>query len=225
MVEDGAYNRLLRQYYRTGKPLPAIAEVLLRVCRAFADDEKAATLKVLHEFFFLEADGWHNKRADEELARASQLSEKRRDAGKKGAEKTNSKKSAIAEVLPSQLPTQPQPQKKVFVLPPWIPREAWDQYEVMRKRIRKPMTDRARELAVGDLEKLMKDGEDVEQVLNQSILKSYTGLFPVKKDNTKSSKGLDLNDLYGAVNEQTGIHQADARAIAGGIPNAVERRR
>jgi uncharacterized protein YdaU (DUF1376 family) len=110
LAEDGAYRRLLSHYYQNRKPLPANAELLLRVCRAFAEHEKAAVAAVLAEFFTLEADGYHNRRCDEELSKLSQVSEKRRVAGKKGAETTNRKKSAIAAILPNRLPTQLQPQ-------------------------------------------------------------------------------------------------------------------
>jgi uncharacterized protein YdaU (DUF1376 family) len=181
LAEDGAYRRLLSHYYQTRKPLSANADILLRVCRAFADSEKAAVTTVLEQFFVLEEDGYHNHRADEEIHKASQISEKRRDAGLLGAEKTNSQRSANGSAKKRQMPTQPQPQGgSRFALPNWIPREAWDQYEVMRKRIRKPMTDRARELAVKELEQLQVDGNEPELVLNQSILKSWQGLFALK---------------------------------------------
>lgn len=72
-----------------------------------------------------------------------------------------------------------------FVLPSWIPREAWDEYEIMRKKIRKPMTDKARTLAIAELENLRNAGHDPEMVLNQSVLNSWQGLFPLR-DRPKS---------------------------------------
>jgi uncharacterized protein YdaU (DUF1376 family) len=110
LAADGAYRRLLSHYYRTRKPLPANAEILLRVCRAFDDSEKAAVLMVVGEFFTLEDDGYHNRRADEELDKQAQVSEKRREAGKKGAETTNGKRAAIGSANERQLPTQLQSQ-------------------------------------------------------------------------------------------------------------------
>jgi len=83
LVEDGAYRRLLDHYYATRKPLPAIAEQLQRICRAVADEEKEAVLIVVQQFFILEADGYHNRRADEEIAKALEISGKRRAAAKK----------------------------------------------------------------------------------------------------------------------------------------------
>lgn len=100
-VEDSAYRKLLDHYYSTGK-LPAIAEILLRVCRAFADDEKAAVLKVAAEFF-QEVDGFLvQERVAKEIDKSQYLSGIRSDAGKKGASKTNVKTPAIdAAIAPA----------------------------------------------------------------------------------------------------------------------------
>jgi len=78
MIEHGAYTLLLDYYYATEKPLDANASVLHRVCRAFAQEEKDALQSVLHKFFTLKDDGWHNTRADEELAKRIDISGKRR---------------------------------------------------------------------------------------------------------------------------------------------------
>lgn len=108
MVQDGAYRRLMDQYYLTGDHLPANADELLRICRAFADDEKSAVTHVLARFFVLSDDGWHHERIDSELARRAELSQTRADAGKKGADKTNGKRSAKGRQVPIHLHTQSQ---------------------------------------------------------------------------------------------------------------------
>lgn len=82
LMEHGAYRLLLDYYYKHKKPLPANASVLHRVCRAFADEERDSIQSVLDQFFTLKADGWHQKRADEELKRAAEISKKRAAAAK-----------------------------------------------------------------------------------------------------------------------------------------------
>jgi hypothetical protein len=62
----------------------------------------------------------------------------------------------------------------------WVPQAEWAAFEDMRRRIRKPMTDRARELAVSKLAELRDEGHDPAEVLNQSVMNSYQGLFPLK---------------------------------------------
>lgn len=106
MVQDGAYRRLMDEYYLTGEPLPANAEILLRVCRAFDDAEKAAVLFVLPKYFVEGDDGWHHLRIDEEIVKRADLSAKRAASGKFGAAKTNENK---AKKPVQQLPTHSHP--------------------------------------------------------------------------------------------------------------------
>lgn len=65
-------------------------------------------------------------------------------------------------------------------LPDWIPARAWQHYLEMREQIRKPMTPRAIILAVRELGNLASRGNNPEEVLNQSILNSWSGLYEVK---------------------------------------------
>jgi uncharacterized protein YdaU (DUF1376 family) len=69
LLEDAVYSRLLRRYYLQEAPLPADERQVARLAGARTPDEVEAVKVVLAEFFTLESDGWHNKRADEEIAR------------------------------------------------------------------------------------------------------------------------------------------------------------
>ena len=69
MLEDAAYGRMLRIYYRTEKPLPADVRQVCRLARAQSKAERDAVQAVLDEFFVLAEDGWRQQRADAELAR------------------------------------------------------------------------------------------------------------------------------------------------------------
>ena len=64
-----------------------------------------------------------------------------------------------------------------FALPDWVPIDAWQGFEEMRKKIRKPLTDRARKLILAELKKL---GDDPVALLNQSVQNSWSGIFPLK---------------------------------------------
>jgi uncharacterized protein YdaU (DUF1376 family) len=78
----------------------ANADVLYRVCRAFADEERAAVDLVLQKFLVLREDGWHQDTCDEEIAKANKISGKRSEAGKKGQQmrqQNDSKRAASAE--------------------------------------------------------------------------------------------------------------------------------
>lgn len=68
-VEDGVYRRLLDRYYTTEAPLPADVRECCKLARASTSAERNAVKAVLAEFFTLRDDGYHQGRADEEIAR------------------------------------------------------------------------------------------------------------------------------------------------------------
>jgi uncharacterized protein YdaU (DUF1376 family) len=67
MLEDAAYCRMIRIYYRTEKPLPPDVNLVCRLVRASNKLEREAVQQVLTDFFELQDDGWHQTRCDEEL--------------------------------------------------------------------------------------------------------------------------------------------------------------
>lgn len=71
-----------------------------------------------------------------------------------------------------------------FVLPDWMPTEAWDGYVAMRKKQRKPMTDRARDLKVAELQRFRDEGYDIEAILDKSTANSWTDIYAPKDGST-----------------------------------------
>lgn len=91
---------------------------------------------------------------------------------------------APSKPLPSQNKNRTRTEKgevaSPFLLPSWIPRESWDGYVAMRVKGKKPMTDRARDLVIAELEKLRGQGHDVGKVLDRSTVKNWTDVYPLK---------------------------------------------
>jgi uncharacterized protein YdaU (DUF1376 family) len=85
LAQHGAYRLLLDHYYSTAAPLPSDISALHRICRAFDQAERDAVDFVLKEFFELRTDGFHNARADVELARQSEIRERLSNSGRRGA--------------------------------------------------------------------------------------------------------------------------------------------
>lgn len=77
-LEEGIYFRLLRIYYDSERPLPNDIGRVQRLARAMSDDEKHVVQDMLDEFFVNCDDGWHHNRADEELQKFYEKSEKAR---------------------------------------------------------------------------------------------------------------------------------------------------
>lgn len=69
-----------------------------------------------------------------------------------------------------------------WALPDWIPAEPWRQFEEMRRKKKKPMTDAARKLAVNKLDALRGAGHDVATMLDQTILHAWDTFYAPKAD-------------------------------------------
>jgi hypothetical protein len=103
----------------------------------------------------------------------------------------------------SQSVSDPEP------LPEWIDVESWEGWIESRKAKRNPLTPAARKLAIRDLEKLRGQGQDAKAVIEQSTLRGWTGLFPVKAElnghgppaRKSAHSGFDLIDYSEGVDE------------------------
>lgn len=102
-VEDAAYHRMLRRYYQQEKPLPNDVVLICRLIAARSKEERQAVDLVLTEFFTLEDDGWHQKRADRELEIYRNKTEAARLNGTKGGRPANPK---ITNPVSDGVPTE-----------------------------------------------------------------------------------------------------------------------
>jgi DNA replication protein DnaD len=64
---------------------------------------------------------------------------------------------------------------------------AIEDFKEFRKKIKKPMTDRAVELLIDKLNKLASDDETKIAILDQSIVNGWQGIFPLKEDTQRQS--------------------------------------
>jgi len=67
-----------------------------------------------------------------------------------------------------------------FVLPDWIPKEPWDGFVEMRKKQKKPLTDRARDLKVSELQRFQAAGHDIGAILDRSTANCWIDLYEPK---------------------------------------------
>lgn len=81
---------------------------------------------------------------------------------------------------------------------------AIQEFITFRKKIKKPMTDHAVKLMLSKLNKLTSDIDEQVEILNQSILNGWQGIYPLKREEKKSGQnGIvideskdDLDDLF-----------------------------
>ena len=103
-AQHGIYLLLIMHYWTTGG-LPDDDGQLARIASVSAAEWRKNRATV--EKFFLP--GWKHGRVEEELAKAAEISSKRRDA----AEQMHRNRVANADALAEQMQTQPQPQSQL----------------------------------------------------------------------------------------------------------------
>jgi hypothetical protein len=81
-----------------------------------------------------------------------------------------------------------------FVLPEWVPVQEWNDWIEMRKLLKKPATRAAVQLALSKLEKWADEGQNPKLILEQSILHSWQGLFPLRVENNNGKSQLTADE-------------------------------
>lgn len=80
---------------------------------------------------------------------------------------------------PSRTEKQKQPKAALADPPCWIDKDAWIGFVEMRRRVRFPLTQRAADLVIRELEKL-RDQFDPAEVLDQSTRNGWRDVFPIR---------------------------------------------
>ncbi len=71
--------------------------------------------------------------------------------------------------------------KSVATLPDCIPLESWNAFSEMRKKQRKPMTDRAAKMIIRKLEDFNRAGWNIGAILDQSTVNCWQDVFPLRE--------------------------------------------
>ena len=179
--EDLAFRRLLDMYYDTEMPIPLDSAWLARRIRVSVE----AIESVLIDMFEKQEDGYHHARCDAEILKYQGFAE----SGKRGAAIRWSKGGDGGAIGTPSNPISNQNKKQnnnknnkqhIFIVPDWIPQDAWQGFIEMRKAGKGAFTDRAKQLIVNQLKTLHSEGQDVAKVLDQSTANGWKGVFPLK---------------------------------------------
>lgn len=105
--------------------------------------------------------------------------------------------------------------------------DALNAFAEHRKKLKKPMTDRAKELMLSKLSKMASTEQEQIAILNQSIVNGWQGVFPLggerKQNQAKQSSAEMADDVIrmmeerGMLNDTGGANENDTNA--GGVPS------
>lgn len=233
MLEDGAYTRLLDQYYAREAPLPSDKATLYRIARAGSKQERAAVDSVLAQFFVNGPDGWRQKRADLELQAQSERSASARESAKLRWEKQHanamrthmqphSDGNAESMLASSQKPltTKPKNQKQrarppAIALPVWLPSDSWQRWAKHRGS---KLTPQSISLQINRLDRLRQQGFDVSQLIDLAMESGWATFYPPRaspQGNDKhSARQKVAAEIFGGSNERS-TDQVDRTVIDG----------
>lgn len=72
-------------------------------------------------------------------------------------------------------------QEACMELPFWLDKDLWNEFKEHRKHIKKPLSLLAEKKAIRILEKLKENGSDPKDIIDNSIVNGWSGLFPLKQ--------------------------------------------
>ena len=112
LLEHGCYRRMLDVYYTRERPFTDTAEAC-KLIGARSAPERTAVGVVLADYFSQEADGWHQKRCDQEIEDYAAKAQANRTNGKLGGRPKKPKQNQVG----SDSASHPNPETKPTGLP------------------------------------------------------------------------------------------------------------
>ena len=200
--ETGAYWLLLIAHYQAGKNgLPDDDAILRRIAKV-TPQKWLHIKKILVDRFVIEGGRWINLSVSDRLSDIQKKSEqnranalKKNNSPSKSAQRSHSNPLTMNQIEDTNVSSTPLPPKGV-ILPDWINPDDWKDFSEMRKRIKKPMTNRAAMAIIKKLETFRNEGYSPEIILENSIRNSWQDVYAPKNDYQnkpeKKSHGLKM---------------------------------
>ena len=179
-IEDLVYRRLLDWYYLHECPIPLDESEVSRQIRMRSHTESIAI--VLREYFVCTEEGWIHHRANKEIAKADEKSEKASASAKvrwskkdANALQTLSESNATHNTLPITQDTEHKTQKKATVVarPTEVSEQTWNDWLALRKSKKAAVTETVINGAIAEANKL---GWTLEKFLIEWCTRGSQGL-------------------------------------------------
>ena len=210
-MEDLVYRRLLDWYYLHECPIPLDESEVSRQIRMRSHTESIAI--VLQEYFERTDDGWIHHRANKEIAKAGDKSEKAKASanarwGKKDANAlpTQSDSNATHNTLPITQDTEHQTQKNATVVatPIGVSDSVWQEFIAHRKSKKARVT----QLVIDGIQKEASiAGWSLEDALKETIVRNWQSFKAdwVKDENLSKTGQMNQRVISGLTRGLIGV--------------------
>jgi uncharacterized protein YdaU (DUF1376 family) len=175
-IEDLTYRRLLDWYYLHESPIPLDLNEVSRQIRMRTHSDCIAT--VLQEFFERTADGWIHHRANKEIEKVGDKSQKASASAKArwskpkdaNALQTQSEGNATHNTLPITQDTEHKKKATIVAPPEGVSDSLWQEFKSLRKAKKAPITQRAIDAISSEANKA---GWTLEKALEECVVRGW----------------------------------------------------
>jgi uncharacterized protein YdaU (DUF1376 family) len=175
-IEDLTYRRLLDWYYLHESSIPLDLNEVSRQIRMRSHSDCIAT--VLQEFFERTADGWIHHRANKEIEKVGDKSQKASASAKArwskpkdaNALQTQSEGNATHNTLPITQDTEHKKKATIVAPPEGVSDSVWQEFKSLRKAKKAPITQRAIDALTNEANKA---GWTLEKALEECVVRGW----------------------------------------------------
>ena len=175
-IEDLTYRRLLDWYYLHESSIPLDLNEVSRQIRMRSHSDCIAT--VLQEFFERTPDGWIHHRANKEIEKVGDKSQKASASAKArwskpkdaNALQTQSEGNATHNTLPITQDTEHKKKATIVAPPEGVSDSVWQEFKSLRKAKKAPITQRAIDALTNEANKA---GWTLEKALEECIVRGW----------------------------------------------------
>jgi hypothetical protein len=170
-----------------------ISEQSVRTCLKRLKSTGEVTIKSTNKFSLITVVNWDYYQGNGEESTSISTSNLTNNQPATNQQLTTNKKERRKEGKEGKRKKEEPPKPPVggIPLPPDIDPETWKAFVEMRKKIKAPLTNAAMKLTFDELDRIRgQTGQDKNDVLEQSVQKSWRGVFAIKDDKTVSDKGV-----------------------------------
>jgi uncharacterized protein YdaU (DUF1376 family) len=175
-IEDLTYRRLLDWYYLHESSIPLDLNEVSRQIRMRTHSDCIAT--VLQEFFERTPDGWIHHRANKEIEKVGDKSQKASASAKArwskpkdtNALQTQSEGNATHNTLPITQDTEHKKKATIVAPPEGVSDSVWQEFKSLRKAKKAPITQRAIDALTNEAKKA---GWTLEKALEECVVRGW----------------------------------------------------
>ena len=218
-IEDLTYRRLLDWYYLHESSIPLDLNEVSRQIRMRSHSDCIAT--VLQEFFERTPDGWIHHRANKEIEKVGDKSQKASASAKArwskpkdaNALQTQSEGNATHNTLPITQDTEHKKKATIVAPPEGVSDSVWQEFKSLRKAKKAPITQRAIDALTNEANKA---GWTLEKALEECVVRGWQA-FKADWVATKANPADNIRTTVPAPNEPNVVLEkikADAKNAA-----------